>query len=387
MTEFPMTIASVIGARPQFIKYFPIAGAIAAARKRVGALREILVHTGQHYDDSMSKVFFDELGIREPDYHLGAGSGNHGAQTALILKESEAVFLKERPDVVMVYGDTNSTIGAALAAAKLHIPVAHVEAGLRSFNKRMPEEINRVATDHLSTLLFCPSMTAIRNLAAEGMTHALHGGALIPEGFDDLGDVDMNRPAVVNVGDVMEDVLRHSVETAKARSRVLETLGLTPKSYLLLTVHRAESTDDPEQFAHIVRRVNEISAGKTVIFPMHPRTKKAYAAVREKLHDRVRIIEPVGHFDIVMLLANSSLVMTDSGGMQKEAYWLKTPCVTLRDRTEWVETVESGWNVLMKDYRGSHTIAEQATSRYGDGNAAGRIVDLTVKICRGKEKR
>lgn len=375
-----MKIINVVGARPQFIKYYPIAEAVKAFREKGTPVTEVLIHTGQHYDYSMSKIFFDEFGIKEPEYHLGAGSGSHGDQTALMLKKSEEVFMEESPDVVMVYGDTNSTVAAALAAAKVHIPVVHIEAGLRSFNKRMPEEVNRILTDHISTVLFCPSRTAIDNLRNEGFKRVLNEGAIVPSDISLPEGTDVNSPVVVNVGDVMYDVLLHASRIAREKSTMLKDLGLKEKDYLMLTVHRAESTDDPETFAGIIEFVNREAGEKQVIFPMHPRTRKAYEASPVKFSSNIRIIDPVGYFDVLSLIGNARMVMTDSGGMQKEAYWLKTPCVTLRDRTEWVETVESGWNVLYNDYKGGHIPHEKEPYHYGDGRAAERIVAASLKI-------
>lgn len=371
-------VVNVIGARPQFIKYFPVAEAFKEAARVGAAVTDILVHTGQHYDYGMSKIFFDELGIREPEYHLGVGSCLHGDQTGQILRKVEEVCLKERPDAVLVYGDTNSTLGAALAASKLHLPVAHVEAGLRSFNKLMPEEINRILTDHVSTLLLCPSKTAVKNLRDEGFRNVLNGGETVDGGFKGVF-AEINNPCVINVGDVMYDVLIHASALAEKRSSILSVLGLEPGGYRMLTVHRAESTDDPAAFEEIIGFVNEASSGKTVIFPMHPRTKKSYEGSRKRFSANVRIIEPLGYFDVLKLLKNSALLMSDSGGMQKEAYWLKVPCITLRDRTEWVETVESGWNVLFRDYRGGHSPGGDADP-YGDGKAAQRIVGAVIGI-------
>lgn len=376
-------IANIVGARPQFIKYFPVAEAIKNYNSNNGSvIKDMLIHTGQHYDYSMSKVFFDDFGIREPDYHLGIGSGNHGEQTGRIIQKVEEVFSTERPDIVLVYGDTNSTLGGALASAKLHIPVVHIEAGLRSFNKYMPEEINRILTDHISTLLFCPSKTAIRNLINEGFSNILNDGETISlnhpvQQSKELSSIkaDKNNPAVVNIGDVMYDVLQFSIKIADKKSKILEQLHLAPKNYYILTLHRAENTDNPERLEKVIAFANDFAKDKAIIFPMHPRTRKIYENARVKLDKNVNIIEPLGYFDILMLLKNSLLVMTDSGGMQKEAYWLRVPCITLRDETEWVETVQSGWNILYQNYKGKHEPTEDAPSLYGDGRASKHIVD------------
>lgn len=370
-----MKVVNVVGARPQFIKYFPV---LSAIRNPLSGVDDVLVHTGQHYDYSMSKVFFDEFGVKEPEYHLEAGSASHGAQTGVILKKCEEVFLKERPDAVIVYGDTNSTLGAALAAAKIHIPVTHIEAGLRSFNKNMPEEVNRILTDHISTLLFCPGKEAIKNLQAEGFRNVFNDGE-IADNTDGL-KAGINFPVILNVGDVMYDVLLHAVKIASSRSNILEKLSLSSGEYSVLTIHRAESTDDSAVFSGLVDFVNEVSNGKKVVFPMHPRTRKAFEKSDKKFGNNIMIIEPLGYFDILMLLKNSALVMTDSGGMQKEAYWLQVPCITLRDRTEWVETVDSGWNILYKDFKGPHKPKADGALKYGDGKAAERIIAAVAKL-------
>lgn len=381
-----MKIVTIVGARPQFIKYLPVSKAIEELIGKGKTIEDILIHTGQHYDYVMSRVFFDELGIKEPDYHLYVGSGSHGKQTAEMIKRIEEVLEKERPSAVMVYGDTNSTLAGAIAASKLHTPLAHVEAGLRSFNKYMPEEINRILSDHVSTFLFCPSETAIRNLQNEGFERVWNDGKLIS--LDevaalhevDTAKADKNRPVVVNVGDVMYDVLLHSVGVAEQQSDIISRLDL--RNYFLLTLHRPENTDDSTPFRKIVDFVNETSQGKTVIFPMHPRTRRVYESTERKFADNIRIIEPVGYFDILMLLKNCEMVMTDSGGMQKEAYWLNVPCITLREETEWVETIESGWNVLYRGYKGFNKAHETSPPAYGDGKAAKRICRLLVQsVC------
>lgn len=379
-----MKIANIVGARPQFIKYFPISEAIK--RYTAGpddALTEILIHTGQHYDYNMSKIFFDEFNIKAPDYHLGVGSGTHGKQTGQIIQRVEDVLAYVRPDVVIVYGDTNSTLGAALAAAKIHIPVAHVESGLRSFNKEMPEEINRILTDRISAMLFCPSKTAVQNLKNEGFHNVLNDGDFIPQNyFSHNGkgaDSRIDNPLVINTGDVMYDVLLFSTDIADGRSKIIEQLQLDSKNYYLLTLHRAENTDNPERLKSVIAFVNKISTDKVVIFPMHPRMKSVYENCSIRFAGNIRITPPLGYFDNLMLLQKCSLVMTDSGGMQKEAYWLKVPCVTLRDETEWVETLQSGWNVLYKDYISPHAPSAKDTPYYGDGEAAIRIVNALIK--------
>lgn len=350
-------------------------------------IEDVLIHTGQHYDYKMSKIFFDELGIKKPDYHLAVGSGNHGEQTALILQRIEGIYLKEKPDIVVVYGDTNSTLGGALASAKLHIPVAHIEAGLRSFNKKMPEEINRVLTDHVSSILLCPTEVAVKNLQSEGFHFILNDGKLIEDHLRLLScKADPSGPVVCNVGDVMHDALLYCLNIAEEKSDILDKLDLAPKTYRLITMHRAENTDSEGRFNEIIDFINNISLGVTVLFPMHPRTRKVYEKSEKRFSDNVRVIEPVGYFDLLKLVKYSDLVMTDSGGLQKEAYWLKVPCITLREETEWVETVESGWNILYRNYSGIHTPTDSESFLYGDGNAAGKIVGTLLNfICKELE--
>jgi UDP-GlcNAc3NAcA epimerase len=347
-----MKVASVVGARPQFIKAAPVGKALRAAGHT-----EILVHTGQHYDDEMSAVFFRELEIPEPDYSLGVGSGPHGWQTGHMLIRIEEVLLAERPDWVLVYGDTNSTLAGALAAVKLHIPMAHVEAGLRSSNREMPEEINRILTDHVSDLLFCPTETAVRNLASEGITEGVY-----------------------NVGDVMYDAVLHNIGIAEQRSRVLERLGIEPKAYLLATVHRPRNTDRAENLHAILSAFNALD--ELVVFPTHPRTSEAIERLGYRLRSHVKLIEPVSYLDMLVLEKNARLILTDSGGVQKEAYFFAVPCVTLREETEWVETVEAGWNVVVGASRmeivsavnGSNRPQTRPPAVFGGGRAAYRIV-------------
>lgn len=309
-----MKICSIVGARPQFVK----AAVVSRAVREVA--REVLIHTGQHYDDAMSARFFRELEIPEPDYDLEVGSHSHGVQTALMLERIEDVLEQEVPDQVLVYGDTNSTLAGAMAAVKLRIPVGHVEAGLRSFNRRMPEEINRVLTDHISSLLFCPTDTAVENLRKEGVTDG-----------------------VFMTGDVMYDALKFYLEKTPAEE-VLERRGLKSGGYLLLTVHRAESTDDPARLAAIARALSAVE--EKVFFPAHPRTLKALAKNGISLGENVEVADPVGYLEMLALESRARMILTDSGGVQKEAYLVGVPCVTLRDETEWVETVETGWNIL-----------------------------------------
>ncbi|WP_186420652.1 UDP-N-acetylglucosamine 2-epimerase (non-hydrolyzing) [Bosea sp. CS1GBMeth4] len=334
-------IFTVLGARPQFIKAAPVSRALA----RVG-LSESIVHTGQHFDALMSDIFFDELDIPKPAYNLEVNSLGHGAMTGRMLEKLEEAMLAEKPDLVLIYGDTNSTIAGALAAAKLNIPVAHVEAGLRSFNRRMPEEINRVVADHVSALLFCPTRAAVANLGAEGIVKGVHA-----------------------VGDVMYDTTLAAVKRAEGRSTIIETLGLTPGGYAVATIHRAENTDDPERFDRVVAWLEAAARETPVVMPVHPRTRKLLAS-RGLNPAGLTLIDPVGYLDMARLLSRATAVFTDSGGLQKEAYFHRVPCVTLRDETEWVETVEAGWNRLWtsKDYAPRRDITD-----YGSGDAATSI--------------
>jgi UDP-N-acetylglucosamine 2-epimerase len=348
-----MKIVTIVGARPQFIKAAPVSQAWRAAGHH-----EILVHTGQHYDYGMSKIFFEELNIAEPDVNLEIGSGSHGWQTGQMLIRVEQVLLTEKPDRVLVYGDTNSTLAGALAACKLHMPIAHVEAGLRSFNRAMPEEHNRVLTDHCADLLFCPTQTAVDNLTHEGINQGVH-----------------------RVGDTMYDAVLQFAEVARQRSTILQDLEIEPKEYLLATVHRPHNTDAPENLQAILAAFGEL--GETVIFPAHPRTRKMLEIF--KLNSKIenlKLIEPVGYLDMLMLEQNARLILTDSGGMQKEAYFFAVPCVTLRPETEWVETVEAGWNVvvgadmarIIQAVRSFMIPSGVHPGLYGDGHAAGQIV-------------
>ena len=348
-----MKIVTIVGARPQFIK------AAAISRELRKRHQEILLHTGQHYDYAMSGVFFDGLEIPAPDINLGVGSGLHGSQTGAMLRGIEEVLLSKPPDWVIIYGDTNSTLAGALAASKLHIPVAHVEAGLRSFNRRMPEEINRVVSDHLSDLLLCPSSTAVANLTAEGITRKVH-----------------------LVGDVMLDVLNWAKQRADGKPmEVLKRLGLSEREYLIATVHRSENTDDLERLTGILNALNALD--EPVIFPVHPRARKAIIGGVCRLQPHVRLIDPLGYFEMLAVTSSARLILTDSGGLQKEAYWLGVPCITLRDETEWVETVEIGWNTLVGTDCGrivqavrSFTPRASRAPLYGDGRVAARCVGL-----------
>jgi UDP-GlcNAc3NAcA epimerase len=347
-----LKIVTILGARPQFIKAAVVSSVFSEQ------FEEVLVHTGQHYDPNMSDVFFEELHIPKPKYHLDIGSGSHGAMTGAMLTKIEQVLETEKPDVVMVYGDTNSTLAGALAASKLLIPVIHVEAGLRSFNKAMPEEQNRILTDHISDLLFAPTQTAVKNLKLEGIVNGVH-----------------------LVGDVMYDGILHFRGIARQKSTILSTLRLSEKEYILCTVHRAENTNDPERLKSIVNGLNAVR--EKIVLPLHPRTQKYLQAYEIRLAEHIHVIDPLGYLDIVMLESAAKKIVTDSGGIQKEAFFLGVPCITLREETEWVETVENGWNVLVGAdeqkivgaIMGFNPV-EERSDYFGKGNAAAEIVAI-----------
>ncbi|MGZ3577460.1 MAG: non-hydrolyzing UDP-N-acetylglucosamine 2-epimerase [Syntrophales bacterium] len=369
-----MKITTIIGARPQFIKAASISRAIIEYNQSIQFrqsaqtqdhrsinISEVIVHTGQHYDDQMSAIFFKELEIPEPDYNLGVGSGSHGWQTSQMLEKIEEILIREQPDWVLVYGDTNSTLAGALAAAKLHIKVAHVEAGLRSFNRMMPEEVNRIIADHISDLLLCPSQTAVNNLTNEGINQGVH-----------------------IVGDVMADSLAYASERVELHSRVLDRFELLSGKYLLATIHRAENTDNPERLKSILSAFRNME--ETIVLPIHPRTRNVMTSL--KIHEpaNVRIIKPVGYLDMIALEKSARVILTDSGGIQKEAYWLGIPCVTLREETEWLETVKSGWNQLVgaeeeEIIRAVRSITKPEThpELYGNGRAAESTVGLLTE--------
>ena len=348
-----MKVVSIVGARPQFIKASPLSRELRLRH------HEILVHTGQHYDRDMSDVFFEELGMPVPDYHLGIGSGPHSAQTGAMLAAIETVLQKESPDAVIVYGDTNSTLAGALAAAKLHLPVAHVEAGLRSFNRRMPEEINRVVTDHLSAWLLAPSEVSRQQLAQEGIVQGVHV-----------------------VGDIMVDALHLHGPRAAERSEALARHQLRAGTYYLATVHRAENTDEGGNLRQIFDALGALD--RPVILPLHPRTEKRMAELGVAIGANVQVLAPQGYLDMLALQRGAACVLTDSGGIQKEAYYLRVPCVTLRTETEWVETVATGWNTLVgtDPERILAAVARRPApgtphpDLYGDGMTAGRIVEI-----------
>lgn len=351
-----MKFITVLGARPQFIKAAPVSRELRKEHE------ELIIHTGQHYDANMSDIFFEELHIPKPDFHLGVGSGSHGKQTGDMLAQIEEILLAEKPDYLLVYGDTNSTLAGALAAAKLHIPVVHIEAGLRSFNKKMPEEINRIMTDHVSEYLFCPTDTAIENLTNENITHN-----------------------VINVGDVMYDAVVYNKKLANESSEILTKHGLESKQYHLITIHRAENTDDEQKINNILEAFNQIDELK--VWPIHPRTKHKLESYGLKLDEipNLKVVDPVGYLDMLTLESNAKKIITDSGGVQKEAYFMEVPCVTVREQTEWVETLEGEANILVgtdvekiidavnKEVSPSYKLV------FGDGNASRKIVEAIRK--------
>jgi UDP-N-acetylglucosamine 2-epimerase len=323
-------IVTIVGARPQFIKAAPVSRALrehnCSTEVAKDIIEETLIHTGQHYDYGMSGTFFETLDLKTPKYNLGVGSGSHGTQLAKMIKGLEEVLTIEQPDLALLYGDTNSTLAGALIADRLHIPIAHVEAGLRSFNRRMAEECNRMIADRLAELLFAPTRTAVENLEREGITRGVY-----------------------EVGDVMREAAILQVKVAQSESTILERLGLTRESYSLATVHRAENTDDPVRLSEIVRGLVDASRTQIIVWPLHPRTRKQLSFVPEGTPslEHLLLTDPIGYHDMLMLEKSASVILTDSGGVQKEAFWFGVPCVTLRDETEWVETVQSGRNKLV----------------------------------------
>ena len=347
-----MKILSIVGARPEFIQSAPVSKALRKQHQ------EILVHTGQHYDYLMSQTFFDEIGIPTPDYNLEVGSGSHAKQTAEILVRLEEVLIGERPDLVIVRGDTNSTLAGALAASKLHIPIAHIEAGERSFDRRMPEEINRLVADRVSDVFFCVSQTAVRHLSNEGIRDSVHW-----------------------VGDVMLDAMQANLPLARQKSTALERLSLKPKEFALVTIHRAANTDDPDRLRRILSALSQVD--EEVIFPVHPRTRGVIEKLGVEVGKRLRMIEPIGYYDMVALEEHARLIATDSGGVQREAYFLKVPCLTLRDETEWTETLQAGWNKLVGADEQEIVSAWQSFSPpsdqapiFGDGKASEKILQI-----------
>lgn len=371
-----MSVLTVVGARPQFVKASAVSRELA-----VRGVHEVLVHTGQHGDAAMSRVFFDELGLRAPDHNLGIAGGSHAEMTGRMLPALEKVMAEARPSMVLVYGDTNSTLAGALAAAKLNLPVAHVEAGLRSHRRSMPEEINRIVTDHVSTLLLCPTPTAVRNLSREGVR------SIDWSERDALAE--RRTPAALRVGDVMLDVLLQHRGIAAERSRVLQRFNLAPRAYGVLTLHRAENTSSTAQLLSLLDAVAALAADLPIVFPVHPRSTARLGAAAARFADGpLKVTAPLSYLDFLQLQANARLVLTDSGGVQKEAFFLGVPCVTLRDETEWMETVDAGANVLAgsaaRDLRDIVRLATSpggwSTAAFGDGNAAARIAELVEVV-------
>lgn len=384
-----MKIVTVIGARPQFIKAAAVSRAIAqhnaATHEQQSTIQEIIVHTGQHFDANMSDIFFEEMQIPLPNYHLEINSMGHGAMTGRMLEKIEEVLLIEKPDYVMVYGDTNSTLAGALAAKKLHIKVVHIEAGLRSFNMRMPEEINRILTDRISDILCCPTETAVKNLLDEGFK--------LPSNSQFTN----NDPLVINTGDVMQDAAQYYSKFSSEKSTIIKALELEGKEFVLCTIHRAENTDDESRLRNIFAALYEISNDLPVVLPLHPRTQKIAKTLGLLPDDsnaefkiqnsKLIITPPVGYFDMIELLKHTKYVMTDSGGLQKEAYFFKKPCITLRDETEWVELIELGVNKLagashsrIMDALGqvAHNPVAFNVDFYGSSTASGNIIKLLV---------
>lgn len=362
-------VITVVGARPQFIKAATVSRAFSRFPEQIS---EKILHSGQHYDENMSDVFFSEMGIPRPVFQLSAGGGFHGEQTGKMLAGIEEILLAEKPDCVLVYGDTNSTLAGALAAAKLHIPVAHVEAGLRSYNKKMPEEINRIATDHISSLLFAPTDTAYETMQKENLD---------PE-------------SMFLSGDVMYDAALYYSKKADAQSTILDQCDVESKSYILATIHRAETTDNTQRINAIVEALVELGKKEKIVLPLHPRTRNTLDSlgILNKLSKAVLLTDPLGFIDMVMLEKHAKLIVTDSGGVQKEAYFHKVPCVTLRTETEWSELVDAGWNILADLTDGSTilesiykgpTLSGSDISCYGTGDASGYIAEKVLEFLRG----
>ncbi len=356
-----MRIATILGTRPQFIK----AAMVSKEIEKNECINELIIHTGQHFDKNMSQIFFEEMGIPKPDFNLNIHSLTHGAMTGRQIEKIEQILIIEKPDWILVYGDTNSTLAGALAATKLDIPVAHVEAGLRSFNRNMPEEINRILTDQISELLFCPTETGVINLNNEGITRGVY-----------------------NVGDVMYDAILHYTGIAEKKSKIIETLNLNHKKYVLCTIHRQENTDDSKRLKNIFSALSQ--SPMPVIIPLHPNTKNKLVGSDIELNNRIKLIEPIGYLDMIMLQKNAKIIATDSGGMQKEAYFHQVPCITLRDETEWVETVSNGSNILTGANEKKIVKSLNTTYRtkfiddeilpYGKGKAVEKIIKKLLDI-------
>ncbi len=378
-----MKIVTIIGARPQIIKAAAISRAIHTHFK--DQITEVIVHTGQHYDDNMSAIFFTEMGIPTANYNLSVGSGNHGVQTAKMMEGIEAILLKEMPDALLVYGDTNSTLAGALAASKIHIPVVHIEAGLRSYNKSMPEEINRITCDHCSTLLFSPTNQGITNLIKEGFSTTTHSKASI------------DHPLVFKTGDIMFDNSMYFSSIANEKQGLLEKLQLTPGGFILCTIHRDSNTDNPEHLNQIIRGLLQIQriSNQAIVLPLHPRTRKKMTELLDpvlaeelQLNPGIQVIDPAGFLDMISLENTCSLVITDSGGVQKEAFFFKKPCIILREQTEWVEIVENGNALLVgSDEKKLIEAYHQLTTKkdytyppfFGDGHASEEICRLMIE--------
>jgi UDP-GlcNAc3NAcA epimerase len=386
MKKRQFKILTVVGARPQFIKAAMVSRAITR-HKKIDEFFEIIeeiVHTGQHYDELMSEIFFRDMGIPQPVVNLQVNNAGHGEMTGRMLMALERELTARRPDCVLVYGDTNSTLAGALAAAKLHIPVAHVEAGLRSFNKRMPEEINRILTDHVSTFLFCPTQTAVENLRNEGISdNSISSGP--SEGH----------PHVIHVGDVMYDATLFFAHLAEKESTILKDHELASRQYLLATVHRAENTDNMGRLMNILIAFGKIR--ETIIFPVHPRTRRKIIALQKQhvniIAENVKLVDPVTFLDMIKLEKHAMVILTDSGGIQKEAYFHKVPCVTLREETEWLETVEAGWNTLVGTDVDKIVAAALSArpgtelDQYGEGHAGERIVEILMDSWAARQHR
>lgn len=376
-----MKIVTIVGARPQFIK----AAAVSREIANHPEINEVIVHTGQHFDANMSDIFFEEMQIPRPHYHLQINSMSHGAMTGRMLEKIEEVLLKEKPDYVLVYGDTNSTLAGALAAKKLHIKVVHVEAGLRSFNMRMPEEINRILTDRISDILYCPTETAVTNLRNEGFTNVVllncHQSLTIN-----------HLPVVINTGDVMQDAALFYSQFSAGKSSIIKTLSLNVEDFVLCTIHRAENTDVPERLNGIIKALLTISKELRIVLPLHPRTRKILESSFDwslfDEHPSLHLIDPVGYFDMIELLKHTKIVMTDSGGLQKEAYFFRKPSITLRDETEWVELVQVGVNQLagsdsdsiIDAYNSMKICNSFADNLYGNGSASSNIINQLITL-------
>ena len=359
MNQNLLKVLTIIGARPQMIK----ASMVSKEISKKSDIHEVIVHTGQHFDRNMSDIFFEEMRIPEPKYNLGVGGGTHGQNTGRMIEKSEDVLIKETPDIVLVYGDTNSTLAGALAAVKLHIPIAHIESGLRSYNKLMPEEINRILTDNISDFLFTPTIEAKNNLQKEGI--------------DDK--------KIFNVGDVMYDATLNFTRIAEKGSKILDELNIKSKEYILATIHRQENTDNQSRLSIIFKTLN--ASKKKIVLPLHPRTKKMISRFRIPINENVKLIEPIGYLDMLMIQKNANLIITDSGGVQKEAYFHKVPCITLRDETEWVELVNIGCNKLISPVNlNVDTLSlfndfefPRIKNLYGNGNTSEKILNTITK--------